>query len=420
MIEHMFDSEVGCSIPPDLDEMPPGPELAAVLAGIDVNRVAGPDRVMVLRSHQRLASHYQAHVYRDMAAVSDAIHDELDHDPELAHEAATAEVGVALRLTRRAAELDLDLALDLRRRLPTVWELIKQGRIDLRRARVLVQGTDHLSVAAARAVMEGILEEAPGLTTGQLQARLRRMCLEVNPEDAQDRYRQTVDGRRVVSEATVDGTAHLFGLDLPPTRVAAARRRINRLATSLRGNGETRSIDQLRADVLLDLLTGSRAGASRDRGMVDIHVDLQTLAGLSEQPGELAGYGPVIADIARQVADEQPRAEWRYTVTNDTGRVVASGITRRRPTTAQRREVQAASPACVFPGCRVPATDCDLDHATRYTDSGPTTTTNLDPLCRRHHRLKDQAGWSYRPGADGTHRWTTPLGHTYTTSTRPP
>jgi len=31
-----------------------------------------------------------------------------------------------------------------------------------------------------------------------------------------------VDGRRVVMEPSVDGTAHLFGLDLPPDRVEAA------------------------------------------------------------------------------------------------------------------------------------------------------------------------------------------------------
>ena len=65
------------------------------------------------------------------------------------------------------------------------------------------------------------------------------------------------------------------------------------------------SIDQLRADVFLDLLQGRSVGSGADRGTVDITVDLGVLAGLSEAPGELNGYGPVIADIARQVAREQ-------------------------------------------------------------------------------------------------------------------
>jgi hypothetical protein len=34
-------------------------------------------------------------------------------------------------------------------------------------------------------------------------------------------------------------------------------------------------------------------------GTVDITVDLRTLLGLTEEPGELGGWGPVIADIAR-------------------------------------------------------------------------------------------------------------------------
>jgi len=55
----MFDTEV---IPPHLDEIEPGPFLAAILANTDVNRLSGHDRVVVLRARQRMASHYLAHV----------------------------------------------------------------------------------------------------------------------------------------------------------------------------------------------------------------------------------------------------------------------------------------------------------------------------------------------------------------------
>ena len=75
------------------------------------------------------------------------------------------------------------------------------------------------------------------------------------------------------------------------------------------------------------------------------------------------GYGPVIADIARQVAENQPGAEWRWSLTHpDSGMVLDNGTTRRRPSTGQRRHVEARRPNCVFPGCRRPALDCDLDH----------------------------------------------------------
>jgi len=58
---------------PGLDDVEPGPILAAWLSEIDVGQLSGYDRVVVLRAHQRLASHYQGQVYADMAAVSDVL-----------------------------------------------------------------------------------------------------------------------------------------------------------------------------------------------------------------------------------------------------------------------------------------------------------------------------------------------------------
>jgi hypothetical protein len=105
-----------------------------------------------------------------MAAVSDSLH-EIDDDPALATESAAAEIRVALRLTRRAADTELNLALDLGRRLPRVWELLAAGDIDLRRARTITHGTAHLSITQAREVIEEVIEDAPRLTTGELVPR---------------------------------------------------------------------------------------------------------------------------------------------------------------------------------------------------------------------------------------------------------
>lgn len=155
---------------------------------------------------------------------------------------------------------------------------------------------------------------------------------------------------------------------------------------------------------------------------VDIHVDLDTLARLADHPGELAGYGPVIADIARQVADASPGAEWRYTATSPTtGQVLHDGTTRRRPTARQRRHIEARDRKCVFPGCRMPATDCDIDHRIPHSEGGPTVIPNLAPLCRHDHRVvRHHAGWTHQTLPDGDHRWTSKLGRIYTTSGRPP
>ena len=415
----MFDS-VGV-LPKGMEKMDPSPSLAAFLSSLEDECLNGFDRVRVLQSYQRLASFFQAQVFEAMASISELM-DQLEADPEVAHDAAAAEIGAALRLTRRAADFDLALALDLKERLPEVWEALASGRIDLRRARVIVSGTAHLSEDAAREVVGRILEAAARLTTGQLNALIRRVCVQADPDDATIRYGEAVDGRRIVVEPTVDGTAHLFGLDLPPDRVQAALRRITDLAQSLKTRDETRTLDQIRADVFLDLLDGKHhARGGGRRGTVDIQVDLTTLARLADDPGELAGYGPVIADIARQVAENQPGAEWRWTLTHpDTGLVVDNGITRRRPTTAQRRHVEARQRTCVFPGCRMPALNCDLDHRQPWAHGGPTNTGNLAPLCRHHHNLRHHAHWTHQALPTGDHQWTSRLGHTYTTSGLPP
>ena len=95
------------------------------------------------------------------------------------------------------------------------------------------------------------------MTTGQLGHRLRQLCIETDPADARRRYNSAVSDRRIACEPDPAGTAHLFAMDLPPHRLAAGMQRINRIAKDLRRNGETRTMDQLRGDVLLDLLEGT-------------------------------------------------------------------------------------------------------------------------------------------------------------------
>jgi hypothetical protein len=402
--------------------MAPGPELAAVLAGLDVNAVSGYDRIVVLRASQRMVSHFQAQVYDAMAAITDAVEDlEECSDPMWAPEMAAAEIRAALCLTRRAADNELETALALRDQLPQIHDALAGGVIDYRRAKTLLYGTTHLPDEAAQTVVDTILERAGRLTTGQLAALIRRLAIQVDPDDAHRRYTQATAQRRVVMEPTEAGTANLLGLELAPDRVAAVTRRINQIAQSLKTAGEERSMDQLRADVFVDLLHGkNRDHTATSRGVVDITVGLDTLAGLVDDPGELAGYGSVIADIARQTVDQQHDAEWRYTITHpESGMPLHVGVTRRRPNASQRRVVEATYRSCVFPGCRMPARGCDLDHRIPWKDGGHTSTACLAPLCRHDHCVRHR-GWSYRRLPDGDHLWTSPLKHTYATSGTPP
>jgi hypothetical protein len=403
--------------------MAPGPVLAAFMASVDVERLSGYDVVSVLVAHQRLASHFQAAMYRDMMALVSVFAQDFDQRFEEACADAEAEVRVALHLTRRAAEGELSFALELHRRIPAVLEALSCGVIDVRRAKVIDRHTIDLPASVAQAIVAEVIDEAPHLTTGELAALLRRLRVEADPEEATSRMERAVDDRRVVLEATASGTANLHAYDLPPERAVAIMERINHTARLL--PTDNRTSDQRRADVVMDILEGTTGTASASsasrRGVVDLHVDLDTLVGLNDRAGELAGYGPVIADIARKVATKATDAQWRYTVTDPaTGAIIDTGTTRRRPTSQQRRDVEARDRTCVFPGCRMPALASDLDHRIPWSESRRTATSDLAPLCRHCHRIRHRSNWAYRRLPDGTPEWTTKTGRTYTTRNRPP
>jgi hypothetical protein len=297
-----------------------------------------------------------------------------------------------------------------------VWKALDGGRIDYAKAQVITEGLCGVAPGIAETVTGGILEKASVWTTGQIRVRLQRMVAEADPAAAVEAYEEAKKGRCVEATRNWDGTANLCGWNLSADRVAEARDYINQIARSLKTSTESRTMDQLRADVFLDLLCGTPHTSTGRRGVVDIRVDLETLAGLSDAPGEIPGFGPVIADVARQVANEHG-TQWQITLTHQS-QPVWVGTTRRRPTAEITRKVRARYPTCVFPGCRVPAHDSDLDHNHPVSEGGHTCEQNLCPLCRRHHILKHH-GWTLRRLPDGRYEWTSPLGHVYITDHPP-
>ncbi|MFV1962935.1 MAG: DUF222 domain-containing protein, partial [Acidimicrobiia bacterium] len=167
-------AEVCCEgIPGNLDVLEPGPVLAGFLASIDVSEVSGLDQIVVLRAHGRMASHYQAHQYRDMSAVTQTISDATGNNSVEAAQAAEAEIAVALHLSRRATENELSFALNLAKRLPRLADMLSTGVIDVARARTIERYTLHLSDVAAQAVLDEIADDAPLWTVGQLRARIQ-------------------------------------------------------------------------------------------------------------------------------------------------------------------------------------------------------------------------------------------------------
>jgi hypothetical protein len=388
------------TLPDELDVVPPGPLLAGLLATVDRARLGGDDLVSLLRARARQVAHEQAQLLADVAelALCPTAGVERSTWPD---EFAEVELAAALTWTLNAAGKQVWFAMDLRKRLPAVHEAMLAGAIDQPKAWIFSEVTMPVEDDdEARRIVDLVLPEAPALNTAEIARKLRRLIAQVDPEAAKRRAEKSKEGRRVEAGVDAAGTGWVNAYGLPVERMAAAMERLDALARAARNGGDQRSMDQLRADAFLDLIEGRYAGPApvMRKGVVELTVPLTTLMGLDDLPGDLAGWGPVCADIARQTAEQQ-RADgdnqWRFAVRDDHGNLVAHGTTRRRPSAAMAAFIRADTTRCVAPGCQRPAARCELDHRVRWADGGQTVERNISPLCPRHHDSKDEGGWRY-------------------------
>jgi Domain of unknown function (DUF222) len=218
-----------------LDALAPGPGLAgftddahARLAGLDDDALIG-----VLRGWRRLAAWAQA---RELATITELARRRPAGSappappgqlPAQMSEFVADEIAFALTLTGHAAGTQLKLALDLAAR-PAVAAALEAGRIDLRRAMLILSMVCPLSAGHADAVEAQILPGAGDLTTGQLCAALRRAVLAVDPQAARRRREEAEKSARVEHWGDPEGTATLTGRYLPPAEVLAADKRLCR------------------------------------------------------------------------------------------------------------------------------------------------------------------------------------------------
>ncbi|WP_083421360.1 HNH endonuclease signature motif containing protein [Jiangella alkaliphila] len=157
----------------------------------------------------------------------------------------------------------------------------------------------------------------------------------------------------------------------------------------------------------------SAVGSRPRRRPVSVHVTIPfaTLAGLTDQPGELDGYGPIPAHVARALAAE---GVWTWLAHDPgTGQLLDLGRTRYRPTKALAEFVIARDRTCRTPGCHRTAKAADIDHLVPFAAGGTTDPANCHALCETHHLLKHHGGWSVQRDRDGTTRWRSPTGHRY-------
>jgi hypothetical protein len=364
---------------------------------------------------------------------------------------APDELGCALGLSRLTAKARLVDAARLVRVLPRTLHAWEQGLIDEYRARSINDLTMVVSDEAAVVVESLVLADAGDLTWSQLRAALREAVLRVDPDGGNVRHREARKRRRVEVYPEDDGMAALRAT-MPATDARLVWQHLTALAGSL---ADDRSIDQRRADLVADLLTGrltltdlttttttgdctrgedrsadpdraAEPGDSTEAGgtdasvrptrgprphrpLVQIVVGLDTLTGTSNHPAQLTGYGPIPADLARQAATD---GVWRRLVTDPlSGALLDHGRTTYRPPTALAEYVKARDQHCRYPICSRHV--AELDHHTRWADGGPTDESSLHGYCTHHHWLKEQPGWHVLAHPDGTLTWITPTGRRY-------
>ncbi|MEZ0448813.1 DUF222 domain-containing protein [Cellulomonas sp. ICMP 17802] len=342
------------------------------------------------------------------------------------------EVACALVCTRRLAQ-DLVLRADTTASHPVLADAWAAGGIEARKIDVILteaQAGTTLGSAVRDAVIDDAVQRAGDLTAPQLARHVRAMVLAADPDTAEKQRLAARDRRGVVLDPAPDAMARLIAY-LPAAEATAAFTAIDALAGNARVDGDTRTVDQRRADAFADIFTAILDRQTTpdgtplprkhgQRAALQVTVAASTLAGLDDHPGFLGSYGPIPAQVARELAQD---ATWRRILTDPTGQACAVDTHTYRPGADLTRTVQARDVTCTFPGCRQPATRCEIDHRTPYDhhrsdhEQGlepQTCAANLHALCKHHHQAKTKRWWqvTYNP-TTGVSTWTDRHGLTY-------
>src|SRR5262249_5287966 len=134
-------------------------------------------------------------------------------------------------------------------RLPAVLAALRVGAIDRDRAVVIADELAALGDADARAAAGKILSRAPGLTTGQLRDRLRRIVLSIDPDAVRRRRGEARKDACVQLWDEPSGNTALAGRELSRAQAIAADARLTAAARWLQAGGVEGTLDQLRAAV---------------------------------------------------------------------------------------------------------------------------------------------------------------------------
>ena len=435
----------------------PGAATMSRLSEIDPYSLTASDRIDYLTALDRHDGWLYALRQRAIAAVAGLQASEGDGPLAGVDEVEREDISTALRLAPATAQSRIDIARTLVNNLPNTCSALATGEISSAHATVIARETaaairDGAPQSVIFEIEQRAIAYAEFHTPGQVANHVRNSVAKYAPEEFEEVTSRATALRRVSCYNDADGMSTVVAI-LPAAdaqvvmnSIEAFILRQNQLAPSstdpaksasafnnsalsansddliANQNGVSATIDQKRADALSAICANFLSEISetvtpqRRPLTVNVTIDLPTLLGLAENPGQLAGYGPIPASVARELASD---AQWKRFITEpQTGNLLDFGRESYIPPQHLKDFLIARDRTCRFPGCRRSALLSDLDHAQSWETGGSTSPDNIGALCRRHHRLKTHDGWKIESFSDGSCTWTSPLGKQFFTPAR--
>jgi len=430
---------------------PAGIDILSALVGIDPMKLTKSGRVDYLSALEKQSGWLQSLMQRAIVAVAGSEPTKSESKYSNVDDANREEVGAALRMSGNTAQYRIDVARTLTAHLPETCNALATGEISAAHATAIARESANIIASGASVEMiqkleSGAIAHAEFHTPAQVTNQLRSAIAKLAPEEFAEAARSAHDSRRVSYFPERDGMATIVAF-LPAAdaqtvllaidklarissgevrdsnRDANKMARFTKLASDFADLRPLHSLDAFRADALTQfastyLATSGETNLKHRRPItLNLTLDLPTLLGFENNPGQLTGYGPIPAEIARELAAD---AKWRKFITHpENGNLLDYGRESYDPPQILKDFLLARDRTCRFPGCRAPGHLADIDHAIAWDKGGETNTENMGLLCRRHHRMKTHGDWKLESFPDGSCKWISPAGKEYFVPARP-
>src|SRR5438105_8525175 len=295
------------------------------------------------------------------------------------------------KLSGGAAMERVEVARQLEK-LPQTEAAFAKGEVGFQHIAVLAHAAEHVGVAAVRKEEGKLLQTAQTMDPGQFTTVAKNFEHRVDAAGALAEANRAYERRYFHISEPKDGVVRLDGV-LDAEGGATLRTALQPFMKPVKD--DARNYGQRSVDALMELCrqgSGSRRDGAGPRPQLIIRAGLDTLAGIKGAPaGELEGGGTVPAETVQRYACDSAvsritgQAELEHEL-NHASRTLPA------PT---RRALEARDRHCVFPGCARPLNWCDGHHLVWWTRGGATALPNLAMLCRPHHRMVHEEGWTF-------------------------